>query len=287
SSAVRIAPPSQSLRSSTHTRQPPLASSAPQASELTPLPTMTASNSGTPHPRPRRPSPFLGREVGDRLREGPAVAAGVFDRVLALAVLVVRRRAEDAPAPEKSASMVPVDVVDADHHRVRTARTVDGAVDDDHRTGADEQLRAVSLRLPALDEPEGVAEPVHRRPDLRIDEDGHDRARRHCPVVHRLPSTSARNSSSVTSPRFRVPRSFTFASTSARRFSGMSNPSSSAFRRMESRPLFFPSTSPRSAATSADEYGSIEGGSWNWLATAPDSRRKRVSPVTGFHGASP
>src|SRR6266404_1023264 len=47
SSAVWIAPPSQSLRSSTHTRQPPRASSAPHASELTPLPTMTASYSAT------------------------------------------------------------------------------------------------------------------------------------------------------------------------------------------------------------------------------------------------
>src|SRR5487761_1441804 len=40
-----MAPPSQSLRSSTHTFQPAFASSAPHASELTPLPTMTASYS--------------------------------------------------------------------------------------------------------------------------------------------------------------------------------------------------------------------------------------------------
>ena len=38
--------------------------------------------------------------------------------------------------------------------------------------------------------------------------------------------------------------------------------------------------------TSSDEYGSIEGGSWNWLATAPLSRRKSVSPTSGFHGSS-
>src|SRR3954447_7064820 len=47
SSAVWIAPPSQSLRSSTQTRQPARARSAPQARELTPLPTMTASYSAT------------------------------------------------------------------------------------------------------------------------------------------------------------------------------------------------------------------------------------------------
>jgi hypothetical protein len=42
-SAVRIAPPSQSLRSSTHTFQPFFASSAAAASELIPLPIATAS----------------------------------------------------------------------------------------------------------------------------------------------------------------------------------------------------------------------------------------------------
>ena len=51
-------------------------------------------------------------------------------------------------------------------------------------------------------------------------------------------------------------------------------------------PLFLPSTTERSAPTSSDEYGSIAGGSWNWLATAPLSRRKRFSPTTGFHASS-
>src|SRR4051812_14382573 len=46
SSSVLIAPPNQSLRSSTQTRHSARASSAAQASELTPLPTMTASYSG-------------------------------------------------------------------------------------------------------------------------------------------------------------------------------------------------------------------------------------------------
>src|SRR3989442_1086971 len=47
SSSVLIAPPNQSLRSSTQTRQPARASSAAHVSELTPLPTMTASKSAT------------------------------------------------------------------------------------------------------------------------------------------------------------------------------------------------------------------------------------------------
>src|SRR5215218_8329498 len=105
-------------------------------------------------------------------------------------------------------------------------------------------------------------------------------------VVLALYRASLRNSSSVTRPRFSVPSFFTAASTSARRSSGRSSPSSSALIRIESRPLFFPRTMPRSAATSSDEYGSIASGSWNWLATAPLSRRKRFSPVSGFHGSS-
>ena len=89
----------------------------------------------------------------------------------------------------------------------------------------------------------------------------------------------------MTSPRFSVPSFLTAASSSARRDSGTSRPSSSALMRIESRPLFFPSTIERSVATSSEEYGSIDGGSWNCDATAPDSRRNNVSPVTGFHGS--
>ena len=51
-------------------------------------------------------------------------------------------------------------------------------------------------------------------------------------------------------------------------------------------PLFLPRTIERSAPTRSAEYGSIDGGSWNWLATAPLSRRKRFSPRSGFHGSS-
>src|SRR5204862_3739886 len=47
SSAVLIAPPSSASRSSRQTSHPARASSAPHASELTPLPTMTASCSAT------------------------------------------------------------------------------------------------------------------------------------------------------------------------------------------------------------------------------------------------
>ena len=40
---------------------------------------------------------------------------------------------------------------------------------------------------------------------------------------------------------------------------------------------------PRVEPTSSELYGSIAGGSWNWAATAPDSRVKSASPVTAFH----
>ena len=49
-------------------------------------------------------------------------------------------------------------------------------------------------------------------------------------------------------------------------------PGASTFSRIESSPLFLPSTIRRSAPTSSDAYGSIAGGSWNWLATASLSR---------------
>ena len=90
----------------------------------------------------------------------------------------------------------------------------------------------------------------------------------------------------MTRPRFSAPSAFTFASRSGHCSSGTSRPRRSTASRIESIPLFLPSTTERSAATSSDEYGSIAGGSWNWLATAPLSRVKRFSPTTGFHGSS-
>src|SRR5438270_4376645 len=244
-------PPKWSSRSSTHTRHPAFASSAPHASELTPLPTMTASYSATRHPRAGDTSPLLRLEIGDRLGERPAVTAGILRRVLPLAVRVVGRRTEYASTPQHRATVVQVDVLDAHHDRVRAARALRLSVHDDDRARADEQLRAMALRLPSLDEAERVAQPVDRLTDARIHEHRHHCTRRHRPIVH--PVTNLRNSSSVTSPRLRAPSSFTFASSSARRSSGTSRPSSSALMRIESMPLFFPRTRPRSAPTSSDE----------------------------------
>ena len=60
---------------------------------------------------------------------------------------------------------------------------------------------------------------------------------------------------------------------------GTSRPSSSALMRIESSPLFLPRTIERCVATSSDEYGSIDGGSWNCEATAPD-----LAPVERLAG---
>src|SRR5437868_7326454 len=245
---------------------------------------MTASYSATRHARAGDTSPLLRLEIGDRLGERPAMTAGILRRVLPLAVRVVGRRTEYASTPQHRATVVQVDVLDAHHDRVRAARALRLSVHDDDGARADEQLRAMALRLPSLDEAERVAQPVDRLTDARVHEHRHHCTRRHRPIVH--PVTNLRNSSSVTSPRLRAPSSFTLASSSARPSWGTSRPSSSALMRIESMPLFFPRTRPRSAPTSSDEYGSIEGGSWNCDATAPDSRRKSVSPVTGFHGSS-
>ncbi len=70
--------------------------------------------------RARRAAPVLGRDVGDRLRERPRVAAGVDGRVLPLAVRVVGRRSGDLRASLARARVVRVHVLDANHH-VRAA----------------------------------------------------------------------------------------------------------------------------------------------------------------------
>src|SRR5581483_999153 len=101
----------------------------------------------------------------------------------------------------------------------------------------------------------------------------HARAGDADPLDQAAPWTSATNSSSSTSPRLAMPVALTRSSRSANCSSGTPSPSSSTLIRIESSPLFLPSTTERCAATSSEEYGSIDGGSWNWLATAPLSRR--------------
>ena len=79
-SAVRMQPPSQSLRSSTQTRQPARASSAPQASELIPLPTRTTSGRRARavrrrHRRSRLPASAAPRTGSPRRRARPRLAS--------------------------------------------------------------------------------------------------------------------------------------------------------------------------------------------------------------------
>lgn len=65
----------------------------------------------------------------------------------------------------------------------------------------------------------------------------------------------------MTSSRFDVASCMTFASSYARRSSGTSSPWRSAAIRIESIPLFLPSTTPRVAHTISELRGSIAGGS--------------------------
>ena len=92
-SAVRMQPPSQSLRSSTTTCQPARASSAPHASELIPLPTRTTSGSAARAVRRRHrrsaPARFSSAENGqpssatlDRGRERRLVDVGHATRTV-------------------------------------------------------------------------------------------------------------------------------------------------------------------------------------------------------------
>src|SRR2546422_1344251 len=64
------------------------------------------------------PTPFLGRDVRHRLGERPHVAAGVLDRVLALAERIRLRRAHDPGAAPTDLLVVFVDVPDAHHDGV-------------------------------------------------------------------------------------------------------------------------------------------------------------------------
>ena len=122
-------------------------------------------------------APVLGRDVGDRLRERPRVAAGVDGRVLPLAVRVVGRRSGHLRASLARAGAVRIHVLDANHH-VRTARAR-AALGDGDSSVADRELCAMASCSPALGEAERLAKPLHRFGDVRVGEDGDDGRCRH------------------------------------------------------------------------------------------------------------
>src|SRR5919204_6230557 len=97
-----------------------------------------------------RSAPGRGVDVLERLGERPAVAGRVFGRVLALAVLEIRRLHHDAGAVRPRALAVGSGVVDAYDDGVRdltrSRRPLVGAhVGDDDGAVAEPELRAMAL----------------------------------------------------------------------------------------------------------------------------------------------
>src|SRR5436309_4180858 len=92
-------------------------------------------------------TPRRGIDVGDRLRERPAVAAEVFRVVLALTVRKVRRRVEDAGAVRHGPFVVAVRVLHPHEHGVGQRALLTRRItplDHDERAVAEDELHAVS-----------------------------------------------------------------------------------------------------------------------------------------------
>src|SRR5215469_6907243 len=68
--------------------------------------------------RRRRSAPILGSQIGDGLREGPAVPSQILRRVLALPIGVVPRRTKNSRSVLPCAVVVSIDIVDFDQYRV-------------------------------------------------------------------------------------------------------------------------------------------------------------------------
>src|SRR6266540_3107974 len=111
----------------------------------------------------RGPSPGRRIDVGDRLRERPAVAAEVLGVVLPLAVRVVGRCIEDLGAGPGCPVVVTVRVLDPYEHGMRpTVGLGSSAVaefDDDQCAVTEDELCAVVSDAQPLAEAEGLAKP--------------------------------------------------------------------------------------------------------------------------------
>src|SRR3954469_8101261 len=154
----------------------------------------------------RRAAPVLGPRVPHGLREGPAMPGRVLGRVLALAVLEVRRLHEDPGAVRARALAVGARVLDAHDDRVRLlARPRRAAlaahVAHDERAVPEGELRAVVLAdLHALGEAERGLEERDRRAHVGIDEHGDDRyGGDRVVALHPRDSTDRGNAASTTS----------------------------------------------------------------------------------------
>src|SRR3954447_15408613 len=169
SSAVLIAPPSSASRSSTQTSQPPRESSAAHASELIPLPTMTASCSATrelPELVVRDDVPLLRAQL---LHLCEQVALRVVVELEAELLRLDANRVDPALLPEDDAALRGDDVGGIRLDRLRVVELArDGTRLATEEIVADERL--VRLELVARQRLQSLGEsPDALEPQVRID----------------------------------------------------------------------------------------------------------------------
>ena len=91
----------------------------------------------------------------------------VFGIVLPLAVWVIRWLAKNMYSAPASALTVTVDILDSDHDR-RLQRDLAINLNQDHGTIADIQLSSMISHADSHGEPERLAQPADRFPNIRI-----------------------------------------------------------------------------------------------------------------------
>lgn len=123
-------------------------------------------------------------DVGDGLRESPAVASEILRRVLPLAVHMVGGRRDDLGSCLLGAAVVRVHV--GDPHEDRAPRRAGRrSVGSDEVPATEHELGAVLANAKPLDTPESGAELRDRRTHVRVHEHRHDYALRHRAVLRR------------------------------------------------------------------------------------------------------
>ena len=189
-------------------------------------------------------------------------------------VIIVAPPKWPARRAASSARSVPLQQTSTRSGSGSAAGSVDGG--DAATAGRSGRRRAGPPRSARGRAPRGGRAPTRRRPgrDGRRTGCRSRRRRRRRPFVTRSRCTSATNSSSVTSPRLAVPSLLHAVQQVRVLVLGHVEPELLRLDpdRVDAALLAEHDRAAR-CATSSDEYGSIDGGSWNWLATAPLSRR--------------
>src|SRR3984893_9279295 len=167
--------------------------------------------------RRRRSAPILGSQIGDGLREGPAVPSQILRRVLALPIGVVPRRTKNSRSVLPCAVVVSVDIVDFDQYRVAVrlvalrcgTPVVRIGVRDDEHPVAEGDPSPVPTRTPQFGEAEGRTQPVDSLVHVNGEEVGAHAGRSGRAIDHHVdPSRPPRYSDTLTgdAPRATGPR---------------------------------------------------------------------------------